>query len=637
MIILLYTGINDAEYAKGCKLDKVSSKLTDYSSSPFINTNQTSTNNYSNIDDSKSHSSDTASNSNRKKNVTKITKNNNISEENENENDNENELNNNYINYDENFSMQNNNFSEYHDEEIINKEKNNKTNDDNNSNKETFNSIKNNMLIGTKGNRDQILVTGNNNINKNFMFDKNNNHIFLANHSQSSASLSERMKAKIQRTKELLEKKQYKASESLYMNEYYGKINGNKFQYNLESAHEFSELKSNNVCKISECPDCIDIINRINYLNNSSNYQNNHNNNNTNNSNLNTNNISNKKKLYSIQANNAITTKNNINKEKQNLSEKSCERSGLENLSSEQQKKEENSAALVRNCESRSKMNNNESFSSNGTSKNSCLDISLNETFSGICNRNNLSKREMKMLRNRISAQKSRDRKKQEMDDLKLITQELFNQNIKLKKQLEEKENKISEYKEMFNSLCENCKTKQKKLNSNNRANYLLEENKRFISHCLNNNNKYLDVGETIELTKNTTDCAELNRNINDLKNNLISNKRNRIVDFPSIMNGGNRRISSNVKCGIMTGFLVIACIVGSFAFNYGYSFVNQNEDYIVKQQSSGFTGRILQEIYHEELVRSGNYSSKSIILIFFYSQKKLPNRNYQFRIFINI
>lgn len=519
--------------------------------------------------------------------------------------------------------MQNNNFSEYQDEEMEKENNNNRININHNV-KVGSNSVKNNMLVCNKVMQDKILVTGNNLMlatNKKFFNNNNNNiNILFANQNQSGASLSKKMKAKIQRTKELLEKKQYKASETLNTNEYYSKNNAKKFQYNLESALEFSELKNNNVCKKSECPDCLTIMNRINYINN--NYQNNPNNNN-----INSNNSNNQKNLNSSSQannynnNNDAAAKNNSKQEKkkQNLTEKqtaekSCEKkSDLTNTNNLNETEFENSAALVKSFENKINLDN-ESFSSNGTSKNySCMDISLNEnSFSGICNRNNLSKKELKMLRNRISAQKSRDRKKKEMDDLKLITQELFNQNIKLKKQLEEKENKISEFKDMFNSLCESCKGKINYLknSSKNKScanNYLLEENK-FLTHsCLNsnNNNKYLDVGDSIELTNKKIE------NINELKNNLISNKRNRVVDFPTIMNSGNRRISSNVKCGIMTGFLVIACIVGSFAFNYGNSFANnQNEDFIVKQ-SGGFVGRILQEISNEELVKSGNYSSK--------------------------
>lgn len=588
LFIFIYLVTNKTANSKASKSDNLSNNLTEYSSSPFIN-NQISTNNYSNTDDSKSRSSDSVSNSN-KKSITNE-KNNTNSEENDNEK-------NNFINYDENLSMQNNNFSEYRDEEM-------NVENYNNNIKASFNPIKNNLLVGNKEIQDKIELTANIN---NMIVAKQHNILF-SNHAKISVSLSGRMKAKIQKSKDLLEKKHYKASESANMNEYCIK-NGMKFHYNLESAQEFSELKNNNVCKKSDCSDCISIMNKINYLNNS--FQNSQN----------INEINNQIQKRINNNNQANTAKNSIYKEKQNLTEihkleKSSERKQIENKcnnKADDLNQEENSAKLVNKNEIINNLNN-ESFSSNGTSMNSCIDISLNEnSFSGICNRNNLSKKELKMLRNRISAQKSRDRKKKEMDDLKLITQELFDQNIKLKKQLEEKDNKIFEFKEMFNSLCEDCKGKINVLKTKNKncANYLLEENKLFIN-SLNSNNKYLEVGESIELSKKI-DSAELNKNIIDLKNNLISNKRNRVIDFPTIINGGNRRISSNAKCGIMTGFLVIACILGTFAFNYGFSFVNQNEDYVIKQ-SSGFTRRILQEIPKEEIEKIANFNGNILLL----------------------
>lgn len=51
--------------------------------------------------------------------------------------------------------------------------------------------------------------------------------------------------------------------------------------------------------------------------------------------------------------------------------------------------------------------------------------------------------KEVKMLRNRISAQRSRDRKKKEIDDLKTISQNLLNENYMLKKELENRDKEI--------------------------------------------------------------------------------------------------------------------------------------------------------------------------------------------------
>lgn len=76
-----------------------------------------------------------------------------------------------------------------------------------------------------------------------------------------------------------------------------------------------------------------------------------------------------------------------------------------------------------------------------------------NETFSN----NYLSKKESKMLRNRVSAQRSRDRKKKEYDDLKVIAQKLMDENLKLKKQIEHRDNQISEIKHNMDKLCKSC------------------------------------------------------------------------------------------------------------------------------------------------------------------------------------
>jgi hypothetical protein len=62
------------------------------------------------------------------------------------------------------------------------------------------------------------------------------------------------------------------------------------------------------------------------------------------------------------------------------------------------------------------------------------------------------------MLRNRISAKVSRDRKKKEFEQLVTISKNLMNENYMLNQELEKKENEIKFYKNTSNSLCENCK-----------------------------------------------------------------------------------------------------------------------------------------------------------------------------------
>jgi hypothetical protein len=70
-----------------------------------------------------------------------------------------------------------------------------------------------------------------------------------------------------------------------------------------------------------------------------------------------------------------------------------------------------------------------------------------------------LTKKELKMLRNRVSAQNSRDRKKKEFDELRLISQNIIDENRNLKKQLYDKNRELTSLREKLSNLCDNCKT----------------------------------------------------------------------------------------------------------------------------------------------------------------------------------
>ena len=91
-----------------------------------------------------------------------------------------------------------------------------------------------------------------------------------------------------------------------------------------------------------------------------------------------------------------------------------------------------------------------------------------------------LSKKELKMLRNRLSAQRSRDRKKKELIDLKIITKNLLQENQKLRNGIKERDDKINQ---LMNLLCPECKNK---LNGKNQFEISIKENK----DTLNNNDK---------------------------------------------------------------------------------------------------------------------------------------------------
>lgn len=72
----------------------------------------------------------------------------------------------------------------------------------------------------------------------------------------------------------------------------------------------------------------------------------------------------------------------------------------------------------------------------------------------------NITKKEIKILRNRISAQKSRDRKKQELDELKILSNKLFSENNLLQNKLTETERELKFLKEKI-KLCKSCGNNQ--------------------------------------------------------------------------------------------------------------------------------------------------------------------------------
>ena len=92
-------------------------------------------------------------------------------------------------------------------------------------------------------------------------------------------------------------------------------------------------------------------------------------------------------------------------------------------------------------------MNNNKSQESNININN--YNFNINNIDKSILSK--LSKKEIKMWRNRLSAQRSRDRKKKELIDLKAITKSLLQENEKLRHGIKERDDKI---KQLMNLLC---------------------------------------------------------------------------------------------------------------------------------------------------------------------------------------
>lgn len=68
-----------------------------------------------------------------------------------------------------------------------------------------------------------------------------------------------------------------------------------------------------------------------------------------------------------------------------------------------------------------------------------------------------LDKREKKILRNRISAQQSRERRKRELEELQKFSQGLIDENSMLKRELEHKNKEINWLKSQISKICGNC------------------------------------------------------------------------------------------------------------------------------------------------------------------------------------
>jgi len=117
------------------------------------------------------------------------------------------------------------------------------------------------------------------------------------------------------------------------------------------------------------------------------------------------------------------------------------------------------------------------------------------------------------MLRNRISAQKSRDRKKKEFDELKIITENLYKENCSLKNKLAKKDNELNQMREILQNICKDCKM---------------------------------------------------------IPNNLLKEKINN-SNAVGIIEKNGRTFNSSLKYSLMTGLLVVVCLIGALSLkNFG-------------------------------------------------------------------
>ena len=157
-------------------------------------------------------------------------------------------------------------------------------------------------------------------------------------------------------------------------------------------------------------------------------------------------------------------------------------------------------------------MNNNKNLESNININN--YNFNINNIDKSILSQ--LSKKEIKMWRNRLSAQRSRDRKKKELLDLKSITKSLLQENEKLRQGIKERDNKINQ---LMNLLCPECKNR---LNGKNDFN------------------------------------ISINTNIDSLTNNEL-NLQDKSQLTPSSIIGGKKKLAL-----LMTGLFTIFCVFGT-------------------------------------------------------------------------
>ena len=156
-------------------------------------------------------------------------------------------------------------------------------------------------------------------------------------------------------------------------------------------------------------------------------------------------------------------------------------------------------------------MNNNKNLESNININN--YNFNINNIDKSILSQ--LSKKEIKMWRNRLSAQRSRDRKKKELLDLKSITKSLLQENEKLRQGIKERDNKINQ---LMNLLCPECKNR---LNGKNDFN------------------------------------ISINTNMDSLTNNEL-NLQDKSQLTPSSIIGGKKKLAL-----LMTGLFTIFCVFG--------------------------------------------------------------------------
>ena len=222
--------------------------------------------------------------------------------------------------------------------------------------------------------------------------------------------------------------------------------------------------------------------------------------------------------------------------------------------------------------------NNTQENLSSSSNNNSINNININSLNPSVIAK--MNKKEIKMLRNRLSAQRSRDRKKKELIDLKTITRNLFEENEKLRNEIKERDNKI---KELINLLCPKCQEKLKQ------------------------NNSEIIVKESCNVINNTDN--------------------NEMQLTPSNIIAGKKKLAL-----LMTGLFTIFCIFGTFTASNSQNFlrnlkeksrlINKNNDFNDEKRvnvpfliEKDYSIRHKKEIEMNQKIQKNNLKNKNLMV----------------------
>ena len=229
----------------------------------------------------------------------------------------------------------------------------------------------------------------------------------------------------------------------------------------------------------------------------------------------------NKKKLFKTQTFSSVTKEESCkNKEISFSDEHNNSNNGINYLLPINERMKIKKQKTKKLLENKKKRDNLEEESKENILMNNEQEINMKNSLDKLA-LSKLSKKEIKMWRNRLSAQRSRDRRKKELHDLKIITKNLLQENQKLRNGIKERDNKINQ---LMNLLCPECKNK---LSGNNQFEITIKPN-------------------------------------NEIFNNSNNNNSDKSYLTPSSIIGGKKKLAL-----LMTGLFAIFCVFGSLV-NHG-------------------------------------------------------------------